>query len=232
VAARTRLPEDVTYAALRAFHAPAAATLAPTASIKNELTRRGFGRVKVWTRGVDHELYRPRPRDALDLPRPIFLYVGRIAVEKNLEALLDLDLPGSLVIVGDGPARAWLERRYPRARFLGPLFGEALARVYASADVFAFPSKTDTFGIVMVEALACGLPVAAFPVAGPLDVIGDSGAGALDRDLRAACLAALAIPRQRAHEHSLRFTWRECARQFLQHIEACRRRAGLAGHAA
>jgi glycosyltransferase involved in cell wall biosynthesis len=232
LAARTRLPADVTYAALRAFHAPAAATLAPTASIKNELTRRGFGRVKVWTRGVDHELYRPRPRDALDLPRPIFLYVGRIAVEKNLEALLDLDLPGSLVIVGDGPARAWLERHYRRARFLGPLFGETLARVYASADVFAFPSKTDTFGIVMVEALACGLPVAAFPVAGPLDVIGDSGAGALDRDLRAACLAALDIPRQRAHEHSLRFTWRECARQFLQHIEACRARAAAVGQAA
>jgi 1,2-diacylglycerol 3-alpha-glucosyltransferase/glucuronosyltransferase len=222
IAARTRLPEEVSYAALRHFHAPAAATLAPTPSIRNELTRRGFDKVKVWTRGVDHTLYRPRPPDALDLPRPIFLSVGRVAVEKNLEALLRLKLPGSVVAVGDGPARAGLEQRYPHAHFLGALHGEALARVYASADVFVFPSRTDTFGIVLIEAMASGVPVAAFPVAGPLDVVGDSGAGALDDDLAAACLAALAIPRERAHAHSLRFTWRESARQFLQHIETCR----------
>jgi glycosyltransferase involved in cell wall biosynthesis len=226
VAARTRLPEVFTYAALRRFHAPAAATLAPTASIKNELTRRGFDRVKVWTRGVDHALYRPRAAGALDLPRPIFLSVGRLAVEKNLEALLELKLPGSVVVVGDGPARSTLERRYPHAHFLGALYGETLARIYASADVFVFPSKTDTFGIVLVEALASGLPVAAFPVAGPLDVIGESGAGALDDDLGAACLAALEIPRERAREYSLRFTWRESARQFLQHIEASRAGGG------
>src|SRR5208282_5597335 len=134
IAVRTRLPEALTYAALRRFHAPAAATLAPTTSIKNELTQRGFDRVKVWTRGVDHALYHPRPADAVDLPRPIFLSVGRIAVEKNLEALLELKLPGSVVVVGDGPARASLERRYPHAHFLGALYGEALARVYASAD--------------------------------------------------------------------------------------------------
>ena len=222
IAARTRLPEAFAYAALRRFHAPAAATSAPTTSIKNELTQRGFDRVKVWTRGVDHALYRPRPGDAVDLPRPIFLSVGRIAVEKNLEALLELKLPGSVVIVGDGPARSTLERRYPHAHFLGALYGEALARIYASADVFVFPSKTDTFGIVIIEALASGLPVAAFPVAGPLDVIGQSGAGVLDHDLRAACLAALEIPRERAREHSLRFTWRESARQFLHHVEASR----------
>ena len=222
IAARTRLPEVVSYAALRRFHAPAAATLAPTKSIRNELIRRGFDRVKVWTRGVDHALYRPRRADAVDLPRPIFLSVGRVAVEKNLEALLELKLPGSVVVVGDGPARSTLERRYPHAHFLGALYGEALARVYASADVFVFPSKTDTFGNVIIEALASGLPVAAFPVSGPLDVIGQSGAGALDDDLRAACLAALEIPRERAREHSLRFTWRESARQFLHHIEACR----------
>ena len=131
----------------------------------------------MWTRGVDHALYRPRPADAVDLPRPIFLSVGRVAVEKNLEALLELKLPGSVVIVGDGPARAMLERRYPHAHFLGALYGEALAQIYASADAFVFPSKTDTFGIVLIEALASGLPVAAFPVAGPLDVIGESGAG-------------------------------------------------------
>ena len=222
IAARTRLPEAIAYAALRHFHAPAAATLAPTTSIKNELTQRGFGRVKVWTRGVDHALYRPRAADGIDLPRPIFLCVGRVAIEKNLEALLDLKLPGSVVIVGDGPARPALERRYPHAHFLGALYGEALASIYASADVFVFPSKTDTFGIVIIEALASGLPVAAFPVSGPLDVIGESGAGVLDNDLRAACLAALEIPRERAREHSLRFTWRESARQFLQHIETSR----------
>jgi glycosyltransferase involved in cell wall biosynthesis len=226
IAARTRLPEVFAYAALRYFHAPAAATLAPTTSIKNDLTRRGFDRVKVWTRGVDHALYRPRPGDAVDLPRPIFLSVGRVAVEKNLEALLDLKLPGSVVVVGDGPARAALERRYPHAHFLGALYGEALARVYASADVFVFPSRTDTFGIVMIEALASGLPVAAFPVSGPLDVIGQSGAGALSDDLRLACLAALEIPRERAREHSLRFTWKESARQFLHHIEASRAARG------
>ena len=127
-----------------------------------------------------------------------------------------------MVVVGDGPARAGLEQRYPHAHFLGALHGEALARVYASADVFVFPSRTDTFGIVLIEAMASGVPVAAFPVAGPLDVVGDSGAGALDDDLAAACFAALAIPRERAREHSLRFTWRESARQFLQHIETCR----------
>jgi len=232
IAARTRLPEVFAYAALRRFHAPAAATLAPTTSIKNDLTRRGFDRVKVWTRGVDHALYRPRPGDAVDLPRPIFLSVGRVAVEKNLEALLDLKLPGSVVVVGDGPARAALERRYPHAHFLGALYGEALARVYASADVFVFPSKTDTFGIVMIEALASGLPVAAFPVSGPLDVIGQSGAGALSDDLRVACLSALEIPRERAREHSLRFTWKESARQFLHHIEASRAARGALGQTA
>jgi len=232
ISARTRLPEALSYAALRHFHSPAAATLAPTPSIKNELTQRGFDRVKVWTRGVDHGLYRPRPVDAVNLPRPIFLCVGRVAIEKNLEALLELKLPGSVVIVGEGPARGMLERRYPHARFLGALYGEALARIYASADVFVFPSKTDTFGIVLIEALASGLPVAAFPVAGPLDVIGQSGAGVLDDDLRAACLAALEIPRDRAREHSLRFTWRESARQFLQHIEASRAGASLVGQPA
>jgi glycosyltransferase involved in cell wall biosynthesis len=203
--------------------------MAPTPSIRGELSRRGFDfdRVKVWSRGVDHALFRPRTPDALDLPRPIFLSVGRVAVEKNLEALLRLDLPGSTVVVGDGPARAMLERRNPRAHFLGARFGEALARIYSSADVFVFPSRTDTFGIVLIEAMASGLPVAAFPVPGPLDVVGDSGAGALAEDLREACLAALEIPRERAREHSLKFTWRESARQFVGHIEVCRAAASL-----
>jgi glycosyltransferase involved in cell wall biosynthesis len=221
VSARFGVPEWMTYAWLRWFHAPSAAVMAPTPTISADLTRRGFARVRLWTRGVNHALYRPQSKRAFDLPRPVFLSVGRVAVEKNLEALLDLDLPGSTVIVGDGPSRRHLERRYPHAHFLGAKQGEALADVYASADVFVFPSRTDTFGIVLIEAMASGLPVAAFPVPGPIDVVGPS-AGVLDEDLRAACLKALTMPRESPREYSLRFTWRESARQFLDNIEASR----------
>jgi 1,2-diacylglycerol 3-alpha-glucosyltransferase/glucuronosyltransferase len=228
LSARFRIPERLTYAGLRHFHAPSAAVMAPTPTIGADLTRRGFARVRLWTRGVNHGLFRPSSRRALTLPRPIFLSVGRVAVEKNLQALLDLELPGSTVIVGDGPARAALQRRYPRAHFLGALHDEALAAVYASADVFVFPSRTDTFGIVLIEALASGLPVAAFPVPGPVDVIGRDGAGVLNEDLRAACMEALAIPREAAREYSLRFTWKESARQFLENIEGSRPRTSRA----
>ena len=239
VSARFHIPERVIYAGLRYFHASSAAVMAPTPTIGADLTRRGFARVRLWTRGVNHALFRPRSKRTLDLPRPIFLSVGRVAVEKNLKALLDLDLPGSTVVVGDGPARASLQRRYPRAHFLGAMEGEALADVYASADAFVFTSRTDTFGIVLIEALASGLPVAAFPAPGPLDVIGHDGPGVLDEDLRAACLKALTISREAAREHSLRFTWKESARQFLDNIEASRpmtnrasmRRFALAGGA-
>jgi glycosyltransferase involved in cell wall biosynthesis len=186
------------------------------------LVGRGFERVKVWSRGAEHAAFRPRKESVLDLPRPIFLYVGRVAIEKNLDAFLRLNLPGSTVIVGDGPARGALQRQYPHAHFLGARSGEALAQTYSSADAFVFPSRTDTFGIVLIEALASGLPVAAYPVAGPLDVIGKSGAGVLSEDLGAACLAALEIPRALAREHSLRFTWTESARQFLENIEQSR----------
>ncbi len=223
ISARTGIPEGLTYAGLRYFHAPSAAVMAPTQTIGADLTRRGFDRVRLWTRGVNHALFRPRSRRILDLPRPIFLSVGRVAVEKNLEALLALNLPGSTVVVGDGPARAALERRYPKAHFLGARHGEALADIYASADVFVFPSRTDTFGIVLIEAMASGLPVAAFPAPGPIDVVGPD-AGVLDDDLRAACLKALTIPREAARQYSMRFTWRESARQFLENIEASRPR--------
>ena len=227
MSARIRVPEWLTYAGLRYFHAPSAAVMAPTPTIGADLTRRGFPRVRLWTRGVNHAVYRPRSKRALDLPRPIFLSVGRVAVEKNLEALLDLDLPGSTVIVGDGPVRRHLERRYRHAHFLGAKHGEALADIYASADVFVFPSRTDTFGIVMIEAMASGLPVAAYPVPGPIDVVGP-GAGVLDEDLRAACLKALTMSREQAREHSMRFTWKESARQFLENIEASRSDVKLA----
>jgi glycosyltransferase involved in cell wall biosynthesis len=222
IRARTLIPEDWTYEVLRRFHAPSAAVMAPTPSIRDELTRRGFTGVRVWTRGVDHARFRPGAGAALDLPRPIFLYVGRIAVEKNLEAMLSLDLPGSLVLVGDGPARERLARRFPQAHFLGPRFGEELAAAYASADVFVFPSLTDTFGVVLLEAMASGLPVAAFPAPGPLDVVADSGAGVLSEDLRTACLQALAIPREAARARALEFSWAESARQFLGHIAESR----------
>ena len=225
VRARTMIPEDWTYNLLRHFHSPSAAVLTPTPSIRDELARRGFPSVRVWTRGVDHALFRPRAVDVIGLPRPIFLYVGRVAVEKNLEALLSLDLPGSTVIVGEGPARERLAQRFPHAHFLGPRFGEALAETYASADVFVFPSRTDTFGVVLLEAMASGVPVAAFPAPGPLDVIADSGAGVLSEDLGAACLQALEITPEAARARALNYSWEESARQFLGHI--AERRAAL-----
>ncbi|MBK3403356.1 glycosyltransferase family 1 protein [Methylorubrum populi] len=223
LAARAPVPEAWSYAWLRRFHAAASGTMVSTPSLERELAGRGFTRLMRWTRGVDTELFRPRDADAAadpfpGLPRPIFLSVGRLAVEKNLAAFLALDLPGSKVVVGDGPDRARLQALAPGAHFLGALTGEALARVYASADAFVFPSLTDTFGIVLLEALASGLPVAAFPVTGPLDVIGGTGAGALDTDLRRAALAALTIPRERCRAEALRYTWAESARQFYDNI--------------
>jgi glycosyltransferase involved in cell wall biosynthesis len=183
------------------------------------LSERGFDNVVLWPRGVDNGLFHPRAVD-LCLPAPVFLCVGRVAVEKNLEAFLDLDLPGTKVIVGDGPARASLEEAYPQAIFLGERHGEALAEIYAAADVFVFPSRTDTFGLVLLEALASGLPVAAFPVKGPRDVIGDAPVGVLDQDLRSACLAALDISRQACVEFAANHTWEASARAFVDSILA------------
>jgi glycosyltransferase involved in cell wall biosynthesis len=171
---------------------------------------------------VDVAHFHPVPDAHLPYEGPIWLYVGRVAVEKNIEAFLALDLPGTKVVVGDGPARTVLEAKYPEARFLGALSGQALVRAYAASTVFVFPSRTDTFGLVLLEALACGLPVAAYPVQGPLDVVGGAPVAALDKDLRTACLAALEIarhpgpvtPRSFAEEHS----WRACTLQFLRNI--------------
>ena len=222
LAARLPVPPAATYAALRWFHNAGSGMMVATDALAQDLGAKGFRNILRWSRGVDSELYRPRDGSVLDLPRPIFLSVGRVAVEKNLDALLALDLPGSTVVVGDGPARASLQARHPAAIFLGTRTGEDLARIYASADVFVFPSRTDTFGIVTLEALASGLPVAAFPVAGPRDVLGDSGAGVLDADLGIACRQALAIPPARARAHALRFSWQACARQFLANVETVR----------
>ena len=219
LSARAPIPEAWSYCALRRFHNSGRAVMVSTPTLERELRSRGFLNIMRWTRGVDTHLFRPRKERIVDATGPIFLYVGRVAVEKNLEAFLALDLPGTKVIVGDGPARVALERKYPEARFLGALVGEDLAKVYASSDVFVFPSLTDTFGIVLLEALASGLPVAAYPVTGPADVIGDSGCGVLSSDLRAAALAALDVPKGRCRAYGESFTWRESARQFFSNIE-------------
>ncbi len=222
ISARAPIPENLTYAWLRRFHNASYGVMVATKSLAENLKNRGFRRLMWWSRGVDHGIFNPSKATTLDLPRPIFLFAGRLAPEKNLEAFLSLDLPGSKVIAGDGPSRQTLQASYPDSHFLGMKDAEALARYYASADVFVFPSRTDTFGVVLIEALACGLPVAALPVPGPLDVIGTSGAGVLDTDLRAACLAALEIPREKARAHGLNFTWAKSARQFLDNVKLAR----------
>ncbi len=221
VSARSPIPESWVWTALRWFHRPSQAVMAATSALAGELRTRGFRNVVLWSRGVDTSLFHPRPVD-LCLPDPVFLCVGRVAVEKNLEAFLALDLPGTKLIVGDGPARAALERKYPEAVFLGARHGEELAAIYAGADVFVFPSKTDTFGLVLLEELASGLPVAAFPVTGPRDVIGTSPVGVLDDDLEAACFRALGIPRQACVAFAARHTWEASARVFAEHASNVR----------
>lgn len=218
VAARLPVPLAWSYAALRRFHAPAAATMVATPSLRATLTARGFGHLRSWSRGVDTALFHPGAAAPLDWPRPIFLTVGRIAVEKNLEAFLRLDLPGTKLVVGEGPQEAELRSRFPAARFLGPRSGRDLAALFAAADVFVFPSRTDTFGIVQLEALASGVPVAAFPVPGPRDLIGDAPVGVLDHDLRRACLAALELSRTACRAYAERFSWESCTRQFLSNL--------------
>ena len=217
VSARLPVRESWIWNALRRFHHGSQAVMAATAALADELRARGFCNVVLWPRGVDTSLFHPRSAD-LGLPRPVFLCVGRVAVEKNLQAFLDLELPGTKVIVGDGPAKANLVRRYPQAVFLGAKQGEELAAIYAAADVFVFPSKTDTFGLVLLEALASGVPVAAFPVAGPRDVLGSAAVGALNDDLRQACLAALQISPQDCLDFAARHTWAASARTFIEHM--------------
>jgi glycosyltransferase involved in cell wall biosynthesis len=220
IAVRTIIPAAAGYAVLRHFHAAGAMTMVATSSLRQELSARGFRKLGTWTRGVDTDLFRPDDPAGLDLPRPIFMTMGRVAVEKNLEAFLALDLPGSKVVIGDGPQRSLLERRYPDARFLGEKTGQDLTSHLAAADVFVFPSLTDTFGVVQLEALACGTPVAAFPVTGPLDVIADHPVGALDTDLRSACLRALGISRQSCRSFALERSWENSARQFIGNLSA------------
>jgi glycosyltransferase involved in cell wall biosynthesis len=214
------IPASVGYALLRHFHSAASMTMVATASLRQELFERGFRKLGFWTRGVDTELFTPDHPAQLDLPRPIFMTMGRVAVEKNLEAFLSLDLPGTNVVVGDGPQRAQLAQKYPNAVFLGEKKGADLTAHLAAADVFVFPSLTDTFGVVQLEALACGTPVAAFPVTGPLDVIADHPIGAIDRDLRSACLRGLTMSRETCRNFALGRSWENSARQFIGNLAA------------
>ncbi len=220
--ARTGFPLKWSYAFLRWFHNRASTIMVATASLQRELRERGFGNPSIWSRGVDTDLFRPRPDlqglHPLGLTRPVHLYVGRVAVEKNIEAFLDADLPGSKMVVGEGPRLEQLRRAYPDTHFTGALFGEALAEAYAAADCFVFPSRTDTFGLVLIEALAAGTPVAAYPVQGPLDVIGNHPAGALDEDIEVAAHRALSISRDTARAFALTFSWEACTRQFIDNL--------------
>lgn len=218
VRARTGVPLAWPYGVMRRFHGRAAATLCPSPSVYRELSAWGFPGAVEWSHGVDTRTFRPQGKDFFDLPRPIFMYVGRVAVEKNLPAFLSLDLPGTKVVVGDGPARAALIKRFPGTHFRIVNGDEELSRAFSAADAFVFPSLTDTFGLVMLEALASGVPVAAFPVTGPLDVVGGTEVGVLDEDLRRAALAALTLSPSACRDHACRFSWQTVADQFLGHL--------------
>ena len=227
VAERLPIPIGLLYAFIRWFHNKGGACMVATESLRRELAGKGLKNLKLWSRGIDTALFRPRPLEdrPFGLARPIYMTVGRIAVEKNLPAFLDLDLPGSKVVVGDGPARAELMARYPDVTFTGVKFGEDLAQAYAQADVFVFPSKTDTFGNTILEALASGVPVAAYPVTGPADIIpAASSAGALDADLEAACHAALTRSRPAARALAETFSWAAATRQFMDNVMAAKAR--------
>lgn len=205
-----KIPRRWTYGVLRGFHEPAQCTLVPTSSLQKQLFARGITKTRVWSRGVDTEVFHPRFRRIVDLPKPILLYVGRVSTEKNIEAFLKLATPGTKVVVGEGPQKARLEKQFHKAVFTGACFGEALASWYASADVFVFPSRTDTFGLVLLEALASGTPVAAYPVTGPLDIIRPGISGTLSEDLLAAVLTSLKLNRSKAREAALEHSWSRC----------------------
>jgi glycosyltransferase involved in cell wall biosynthesis len=213
-AARMPIPLSWGYRFERWFHNSGSGVLAASRSLCEDLTAQGMKNVRLWSRGVDLDLFKPRAVDRFGLPRPLFLYAGRVAIEKNLDAFLSLDLPGSKAVVGGGPQLEELKSRYPGVTFTGPKFGIDLAEHYASADVFVFPSLTDTFGNVLLEALACGVPVAAYNVMGPKDVVAHGSVGVLGGDLRVAALAALSLSREACRSYAERFSWAASARRF------------------
>jgi glycosyltransferase involved in cell wall biosynthesis len=212
------IPPSWCYAVLKRFHNAGAGTMVATPSLGVELRRRGFERLMPWTRGVDTERFHPRNVRLFGSDRPVFLYVGRVSKEKNIEAFLEAEVPGKKVVVGGGPHLPALKGRFPDVTFTGPKTGEDLARAYASADVFVFPSRTDTFGLVLLEAMASGVPVAAYPVTGPIDVVGEGVSGCLDEDLGKAARAALRLDRAKVRADAFRFTWTTAAELFLDNI--------------
>jgi glycosyltransferase involved in cell wall biosynthesis len=217
------IPMALTYKFVRDFHNQGGRTMVTTPSMKSFLQAKGFTGLGVWARGVDTSQFNPdkryAPKDVYaDLPRPVFINVGRVAVEKNIEAFLELGLPGSKVVVGDGPQMDVLRKRYPDIHFTGPKFGDDLARHFADADVFVFPSKTDTFGLVIIESMATGTPVAAFPVSGPIDIIPGSSAGIVDDDLKTACMSALTLSRDDTRAHAEHYSWEAATDIFFKHL--------------
>lgn len=226
------IPTWAGYRYMHAFHDKSGRVMVATPTMQEQLRLQGFRNTAIWSRGVDVELFHPSKRGVdggvypADLARPIFAYVGRVAVEKNIEAFLKLDLPGSKVVVGDGPARVELEAKYPNARFVGSKFGEELARHFADADVFVFPSFTDTFGLVILEAAATGTPVAGYIAPGPKDILPGTGAGVVDKDLRKACLEALKLKREDARALAERYSWRACAEEFRKNLEPLPKEGG------
>jgi len=225
ISARVPVPPAAVYAVVRWFHRPSGRVMVATPTMRDELQRRGFRNLSPWSRGVDLDLFKTRemgggePEVMKDLPRPIFLNVGRVAVEKNIEAFLKLDLPGSKVVVGDGPSREELATQYPEVHFVGAKFGEELARYFAQADVFVFPSLTDTFGLVILEAMATGTPVAGYPAPGPIDLIPGSNAGFVNEDLRQACLDCLTLDRETVRAYALKFNWRASTEEFVRNLQ-------------
>ena len=205
------IPVKLGYRFMHWFHGPSKNILVTTPTMQKDLASYGFSNMTVWGRGVDTELFKPNGKTASNLDDPVFLFVGRVAVEKNIEAFLKLDLPGVKRIVGDGPSRKALQKRYPNAQFIGYRYGKELADEFGNADVFVFPSKTDTFGLVMLEAMACGTPVAGYPVPGPIDVVKPEVTGVLSNDLADASMKALQLNRNDCREFALSRSWRACA---------------------
>jgi glycosyltransferase involved in cell wall biosynthesis len=217
---RFKVPITWGYSLLRWFHKPASRTMVATAKVEDDLVKWGFPREKFvrWSRGVDADRFKPRDKDYLPYPRPISMFVGRVAVEKNIEAFLALKIPGTKVVVGDGPSLIPLKKQFPDAIFAGFETGEPLAKTMAAADVFVFPSRTDTFGIVMLDALACGVPVAAYPVQGPLDVLIDNKTGCMRENLEEAFYAALKLSSEDCRQQALQYSWKNCSAQFLNNL--------------
>jgi len=222
VRSRAPIPMWASYMALAWFHNAAERCMVSTKTVHEQLVARGFKRLARWRRGVDTQLFRPQDKGFLDLPRPIAVYVGRVAVEKNVDAFLSMPWQGSRLVIGDGPELPRLRAQYPTATYAGFRFGEDLAKHLAAADVLVFPSVTDTFGLVNLEAMACGVPVAAYPVTGPIDVVEDGVTGALDEDLARAAIRALQVDPQACRNRALQSGWDACTREFESNLAACR----------